>query len=250
MVKEEIVQEVKTSRQFSVIVDETKDVPKKSANLICSEVIYTTVCFTRALWSLKWQKTWMLLLLEVIGLYASLKSTGWSWTTRKPLLARAMAVRRWCTGPMQPRQIKEGAKRAFYVRCSAHLVIVHAVKSVANAGNVFSWLERQRVFMLDTQHVALVWTGCLPLSRCLRRLHLGNIHKEYWLELIRILLLFSSESSLRNWKFISDRLRAKTVDRAKAGELIEALTETLAQYRCPASFEEMRCERLDLYQLP
>lgn len=39
MVKEEIMQEVEESVQFSVIIDETKDVQKKRANVNCSEIL-------------------------------------------------------------------------------------------------------------------------------------------------------------------------------------------------------------------
>lgn len=43
-------------------------------------------------------------------------------------------------------------------------------------------------------------------------------------------------------------LQSKTVDYAKAVQLIEALKETLVQYRSEASFEEMWSEALDLCQ--
>lgn len=53
---------------------------------------------------------------------------------------------------------------------------------------------------------------------------------------------------LSDSKFLSDMFQPKTVEYAKAVELIEALKETLVQYRSQACFEEMWSETLDLCQ--
>uniref|UniRef100_A0A3Q2NU83 Uncharacterized protein n=1 Tax=Fundulus heteroclitus TaxID=8078 RepID=A0A3Q2NU83_FUNHE len=60
------------------------------------------------------------------------------------------------------------------------------------------------------------------------------------------LVLFRKVLSDSN--FLSDMLQSKTVDYAKAVELIEALKETLVLYRSQASFEEIWSETLDLCQ--
>lgn len=49
-------------------------------------------------------------------------------------------------------------------------------------------------------------------------------------------------------KVLSDILQCKTVDYAKAVEVIEAFRETLVQHRSQASFDEVWNETLDLYQ--
>lgn len=54
------------------------------------------------------------------------------------------------------------AKHAFYVHCSAHhlnLVIVDAIKSVPDAGNLFSLLERLCVFLSGSIRNGLKCSG-------------------------------------------------------------------------------------------
>lgn len=187
-------------------------------------------------------------------------------------------------------KIKEVAKHAFYVHCSAHclnLVIVDAVKSVADAGNFFSLLERLYVFMsgsyvhnkwLEVQremfdgaprelqqlsdtrwacrHIACrnVMDRSPAIVQVLEEIGSEN-HPQRAVEargiLAQIDLNFAGSlvlfrKVLSDSKFLSDMLQSKAVDYAKAVELIEALKETLVQYRSQASFEEMWSETLDL----
>uniref|UniRef100_A0A8C5BKB5 HAT C-terminal dimerisation domain-containing protein n=1 Tax=Gadus morhua TaxID=8049 RepID=A0A8C5BKB5_GADMO len=66
------------------------------------------------------------------------------------------------------------------------------------------------------------------------------------LNFVGCLVLF--RKVLSDAKYLSDMLQSKTVDYAKAVELIEALKETLLHYRCEASFDELWSEALDVCQ--
>lgn len=148
MVKEEIIQEVKTSKQFSVIVDETKDVQKKEQMSFVLRYFYNGVVHESFLEFEVAEHLDAAALSDKIICF--LEKHGLEY--KKNLVGQGYdgaAVMRGAHAGVQAK-IKEVAKHAFYVHCSAHclnLVIVDAVKSVADAGNFFSLLERLYVFM-------------------------------------------------------------------------------------------------------
>lgn len=148
MVKEEIIQEVKTSKQFSVIVDETKDVQKKEQTSFVLRYFYNGVVHESFLEFEVAEHLDAAALSDKIIFF--LEKHGLEY--KKNLVGQGYdgaAVMRGAHAGVQAK-IKEVAKHAFYVHCSAHclnLVIVDAVKSVADAGNFFSLLERLYVFM-------------------------------------------------------------------------------------------------------
>ncbi|XP_062853960.1 zinc finger MYM-type protein 1-like isoform X2 [Trichomycterus rosablanca] len=290
MVKEEIIQEVKTSKQFSVIVDETKDVKKKEQISFVLRYFYNGVVHESFLEFEVAEHLDAASLSDKIICF--LEKHGLEY--KKNLVGQGYdgaAVMRGAHAGVQAK-IKEVAKHAFYVHCSAHclnLVIVDAVKSVADAGNFFSLLERLYVFMsgsyvhnkwLEVQremfdgaprelqqlsdtrwacrHIACrnVMDRLPAIVQVLEEIASEN-HPQRAVEargiLAQIDLNFAGslvlfKKVLSDSKFLSDMLQSKTVDYAKAVELIEALKETLIQYRSQASFEEMWSETLDLCQ--
>uniref|UniRef100_A0A8P4KJH8 Zinc finger MYM-type protein 1 n=1 Tax=Dicentrarchus labrax TaxID=13489 RepID=A0A8P4KJH8_DICLA len=148
MVKEEIIQEVKTSKQFSVIVDETKDVQKKEQMSFVLRYFYNGVVHESFL---EFEVAEHLDAAALSGkIICFLEKHGLEYENN--LVGQGYdgaAVMRGAHAGVQAK-IKEVAKHAFCVHCSAHclnLVIVDAVKSVADAGNFFSLLERLYVFM-------------------------------------------------------------------------------------------------------
>lgn len=288
MVKEEIIQEVKTSKQFSVIVDETKDVQKKEQTSFVLRYFYNGVVHESFLEFEVAEHLDAAALSDKIIFF--LEKHGLEY--KKNLVGQGYdgaAVMRGAHAGVQAK-IKEVAKHAFYVHCSAHclnLVIVDAVKSVADAGNFFSLLERLYVFMsgsyVHNKWLEVQWEMFDGAPRELQQLsdtrwacrHIAcrNVmdrspaivqvleeigsenHPQRAVEargiLAQIDLNFAGSlvlfrKVLSDSKFLSDMLQSKAVDYAKAVELIEALKETLVQYRSQASFEEMWSETLDL----
>uniref|UniRef100_A0A671TI94 DUF4371 domain-containing protein n=1 Tax=Sparus aurata TaxID=8175 RepID=A0A671TI94_SPAAU len=253
MVKEEIIQEVKTSKQFSVIVDETKDVQKKEQMSFVLRYFYNGVVHESFLEFEVAEHLDAAALSDKIICF--LEKHGLEY--KKNLVGQGYdgaAVMRGAHAGVQAK-IKEVAKHAFCVHCSAHclnLVIVDAVKSVADAGNFFSLLERLYVFMSgsyvhnkwlevqremfdgaprELQQLSDTRWACRHIACCNVMDRLPAI--------VQVLEEIASENHPQ---------RSKTVDYAKAVQLIEALKETLVQYRSEASFEGIRSEALDLCQ--
>ncbi|KAF7230313.1 tenascin-R-like, partial [Nothobranchius furzeri] len=148
MVKKEIIQEVKKSKQFSVIVDETRDVQKKEQISFVLRYYYSGVVHESFLeFEVAEQMDAAALSDKIINF---LEKHGLEY--KDNLVGQGYdgaAVMRGAHAGVQAK-IKEVAKHAFYVHCSAHclnLVIVDAVKSVADAGNFFSLLERMYTFI-------------------------------------------------------------------------------------------------------
>nr|XP_054607093.1 zinc finger MYM-type protein 1-like [Nothobranchius furzeri] len=148
MVKKEIIQEVKKSKQFSVIVDETRDVQKKEQIYFVLRYYYSGVVHESFLeFEVAEQMDAAALSDKIINF---LEKHGLEY--KDNLVGQGYdgaAVMRGAHAGVQAK-IKEVAKHAFYVHCSAHclnLVIVDAVKSVADAGNFFSLLERMYTFI-------------------------------------------------------------------------------------------------------
>ncbi|XP_041856904.1 zinc finger MYM-type protein 1-like [Melanotaenia boesemani] len=288
MVKETIIQEVKTSKQFSVIVDETKDVQKKEQMSFVLRYYYNGMVHESFLeFDVAEHLDAAALSCKIINF---LERHGLQY--KKNLVGQGYdgaAVMRGAHAGVQAK-IKEVAKHAFYVHCSAHclnLVIVDTVKSVPDAGNFFSLLERLYVFvsgsyvhnkwlevqremfdgaprelqkLSDTRwacrHIACrsVMDRLPAVVQVLEEIGSEN-HPQRAVEargiLAQIDLNFAGSlvlfrKVLSDSKFLSDMLQSKTVDYAKAVELIEALKETLVTYRSQTSFDEMWTEILDL----
>ena len=148
MVKEEIIQEVKKSAQFSVLVDETKDLQKKEQMSFVLRYYYNGAVHESFL---EFDVAESLDAAALTGKIISfLQKHGLEY--KDNLVGQGYdgaAVMSGVHAGVQAK-IKEVAKHAFYVHCSAHclnLVIVDSVKSVTDAGHFFSLLERMYVFM-------------------------------------------------------------------------------------------------------
>ncbi|CAI5684850.1 zinc finger MYM-type protein 1-like [Oreochromis niloticus] len=148
MVAEEIMREVKDSAQFSVIVDETKDVSKSEQISFIVRYYYNGAIHESFLGFQEADR------LDAAGLTSKiigcLEKHGLDY--RQNLVGQGYdgaSVMSGSHSGVQAR-IKEVAKYAFYIHCSAHclnLVIVDAVQSVPDAGNFFSLLERLYTFI-------------------------------------------------------------------------------------------------------
>lgn len=148
MVAKEIVREVKDSAQFSVIVDETKDVSKSEQISFVVRYYYNGAIHESFLGFQEADR------LDAAGLTSKiigcLEKHGLDY--RQNLVGQGYdgaSVMSGSHSGVQAR-IKEVAKYAFYIHCSAHclnLVIVDAVQSVPDAGNFFSLLERLYTFI-------------------------------------------------------------------------------------------------------
>lgn len=288
MVKEEIIQEVKTSKHFSAIVDETKDVQKKEQMSFVLRYYYNGAVHESFLefevaehLDASALSDKIIQCLEKHGLEYKENLVGQGYD--------GAAVMRGAHAGVQAK-VKQVAKHAFYVHCSAHclnLVIVDTVKSVADAGTFFSLLERLYVFisgsyvhnkwlevqremfdgpprelqqLSDTRwacrHIACrnvmdrlpaivqVLEEIASENHPQRAVEARGILAQIDLNFAGCLVLF--RKVLTDSKFLSDMLQSKTVDYAKAVELIEALKETLVNYRSHTSFDEMWTEILDL----
>lgn len=148
MVKEEIIKEVKESGQFSVLVDETKDIRKQEQVSFVLRYYYNGAVYESFLEFQQAEKLDAASLTEKI--IACLEKCGLEY--KENLVGQGYDGASVMSGKhagVQAR-VKEVAKQAFYVHCSAHclnLVIVDSVKSVPDAASFFSLMERLYVFM-------------------------------------------------------------------------------------------------------
>ena len=148
MVRDEIIKEVKESEQFSVIVDETKDVKKKEQMSFVLRYFYNGMVHESFLEFQEAERLDAAGLTEKIidclerhGLNYKENLVGQGYDGAAVMSGKHSGVRA---------RIRDVASHAFYVHCSEHclnLVIVDSVKSVSEAGKFFSLLERLYVFM-------------------------------------------------------------------------------------------------------
>lgn len=139
---------VKEGAQFSVLVDETKDVKKKEQISFVLRYYYNGVVHESFLEFQEAENLDTASLTEKItgclekyGLEYKENLVGQGYDGASVMSGKRSGVQA---------RIKEVAKHAFYIHCSAHclnLVIVDSVKSVPDAASFFSLLERLYVFM-------------------------------------------------------------------------------------------------------
>lgn len=164
MVTEEIIQEVKKSTQFSVIVDETKDVQKKEQISFVLRYYYNGVVHESFLEFAEAERLHAAALTDKIINFFEKHGLEYKKNDGAAVMSGAHSG--------VQAKIKEVAKHAFYVHCSAHclnLVIVDSVKSVTDAGNFFSLLRRLYVFI----YIMYITRGWKCNERCLM-VHQGN----------------------------------------------------------------------------
>ena len=148
MVLGEIMDEVKASKYFSVMADETKDISKKEQMSIVLRYYYDGAVRESFLGFSEAKHLDAGSLASMI--IACLTKFGLEY--RENLVGQgydgASVMSGTCSG-VQTR-IKKEAKHAFYVHCNAHclnLVLVDCVKKVPEAGEFFSLLQHLYVFM-------------------------------------------------------------------------------------------------------
>uniref|UniRef100_A0A8C4F7V8 HAT C-terminal dimerisation domain-containing protein n=1 Tax=Dicentrarchus labrax TaxID=13489 RepID=A0A8C4F7V8_DICLA len=209
----EIIQEVKMSKQFSVIVDETKDVQKKEQMSFVLRYFYNGVVHESFL---EFEVAEHLDAAALSGkIICFLEKHGLEY--KKNLVVQ--------------REMFDGAPRELQQLGDTRWACRHIA-----CGNVMDRLPA----------VVQVLEEIASENHPQRAVEARGILAQIDLNFAGSLVLFRKVLSDSN--FLSDMLQSKTVDYAKAVELIEALKETLVQYRSQASFEEMWSDTLDLCQ--
>ncbi|KAK0132564.1 Zinc finger MYM-type protein 1 [Merluccius polli] len=268
MVKEEIIQEVKKGAQFSVLVDETKDLQKKEQMSFVLRYYYNGAVHESFL---------------EFDVAENLDAAALTGKIIIFLQKHGLEYKNNLVG--------QGYDGTAVIAHCLNLVRVDSVKSVTDAGHFFSLLERMYVFMYgsyvhnqwlqvqremfdgpprelqrlsDTRwacrHVACrnvmdrlpaiipvqVLENIASEKHPQRDVEARGILVQIDLNFVGCLVLF--RKVLSDAKYLSDMLQSKTVDYAKAVELIEALKEILLHYHCEASFDELWSEALDRYR--
>ncbi|XP_025761795.1 zinc finger MYM-type protein 1-like [Oreochromis niloticus] len=276
MVAEEIMQEVKDSAQFSVIVDETKDVSKSEQISFIVRYYYNGAIHESFLGFQEADR------LDAAGLTSKiigcLEKHGLDY--RQNLVGQGYDG---ATVMSVQARIKEVAKYGFYIHCSAHclnLVIVDTVQSVPDVGIFFSLLERLYTFisgsyvhqkwltvqqemfhgvprelqrLSDTswssRHIACrsimdrlpailhVLEEISSENNAQRAVEAKDILVQMDLNFVGCLALFRKVLSDSN--MLSEMLQSKTVDLSKAINLVESLKETMVYYRTESFFDDL-----------
>jgi Domain of unknown function (DUF4371)/hAT family C-terminal dimerisation region len=147
MVRQEIITEVKESGEFSIMADETKDVRKLEQLSLVLRYYHSGEIHESFLQFESAEKLDAASLTEKI--LTTLEKHGLDY--REHLVGQCYDGASVMSGKNNgvAKRIKELARFAFYIHCYAHrlnLVLVDAVKSVPEASNFFSLLERTYVF--------------------------------------------------------------------------------------------------------
>ncbi|XDV31283.1 hypothetical protein PO909_034004 [Leuciscus waleckii] len=157
MVKNNIIKEVKESQQFSIIVDETKDIQKKEQISFVLRYFYEGAVHESFIEFSEADQLDAGALSEKIICFFEKHGLEY----KKNLVGQGYdgaAVMSGVRAGVQAK-VREVAKHSFYVHCSAHclnLVIVDSVKNVSDAGTFFSLLEHLYVF-LSGSYVHTKW---------------------------------------------------------------------------------------------
>ncbi|XP_066982800.1 zinc finger MYM-type protein 1-like [Macrobrachium rosenbergii] len=231
MIKTEIVNEAKEAKFFSIIVDETKDVSKtEQLSLIIrycyKENLYESFLDFKAAFQLDanalTHEILNVLKRHEIYFKANLVGQGFDGVSVMSGRHKGVAAR-----------IKQEAPFAFYVHCHAHrlnLVLVDVIKSLPDASQFFSLLEKLYVF-ISGSYAHAKWI---------------DVQKElYPNEQTRQLKRLSDTRWACRYdacKVIRDRLSAvlANLDLVKAVELIETVTVQLEEMRSdPSSFDPL-----------
>ncbi|XP_022529426.2 zinc finger MYM-type protein 1 isoform X1 [Astyanax mexicanus] len=281
MVRTKIIEEVKDSEVFSIMVDETKDVKKKEQISLVVRYYFSGAVHESFLHFESADR------LDAAGLTDKiihiLQSHGLEY--RDNLVGQAYDGASVMSGKYTGVQarIKEQAKHAFYVHCSAHclnLVLVDTVKTVPEADQFFSLLERLYVFTSgsyvhqkwlsvqkemyegaprELQRLSDTRWACrymslrniidrLPaIKRVLQEIaheHHGDRSVEArgllaQIDLQFIVYLVTFCKVFGETKLLSDMLQSPSLDLSKAVDLVEALIQTLNDYRNESFFDSL-----------
>lgn len=289
MVRTKMIEEVKDSEVFSIMVDETKDVKKKKKK---EQISLVLGYYFRAVHEsfLHFESADRL---DAAGLTDKiihiLASHGLEY--KNNLVGQAYDGASVMSGKHSGVQarIKEQAKHSFYIHCSAHclnLVLVDTVKAVPEVGQFFSLLDRLYVFtsgsyvhqkwlsiqeemypgaprelqrLSDTRwacrYMALhtIMDRLPAIKRVLQDIvqeHNGDRSVEArgllaQIDLQFIVCLVTLHKVFGEAKFLSDMLQSSSLDLSKAVDLVEALVQTLNDYRDESFFDDLWNEVLN-----
>uniref|UniRef100_A0A8C4RRK3 DUF4371 domain-containing protein n=1 Tax=Erpetoichthys calabaricus TaxID=27687 RepID=A0A8C4RRK3_ERPCA len=277
MVRSEIVDEVKNSEYFSIMADETKDVSKQEQISFVLSSYYNGTIKESFLHFESAER------LDAVGLTEKivhlLEHHGLDY--KNNLIGQAYDGAAVMSGkhPGVQARIKEKAKYALYIHCSAHclnLVLVHVIKAVPEAEEFFALLQSLYVFTSDSyvhpkctrelQQLSDTTWACrfialwkimdrLPaLKRILQEMVkqrrgekssearglLVQIDQEFAVYLVTFRKLFGET------KLLSDMLQSSTVDLLRAADLVEGLVQTLTYLRQESFFDNYWDEVLNI----
>uniref|UniRef100_A0A8C4RT82 DUF4371 domain-containing protein n=1 Tax=Erpetoichthys calabaricus TaxID=27687 RepID=A0A8C4RT82_ERPCA len=260
MVRSEIVDEVKNSEYFSIMADETKDVSKQEQISFVLSSYYNGTIKESFLHFESAER------LDAVGLTEKivhlLEHHGLDY--KNNLIGQAYDGAAVMSGkhPGVQARIKEKAKYALYIHCSAHclnLVLVHVIKAVPEAEEFFrSTRELQQ--LSDTtwacRFIALwkIMDRLPALKRILQEMVkqrrgekssearglLVQIDQEFAVYLVTFRKLFGET------KLLSDMLQSSTVDLLRAADLVEGLVQTLTYLRQESFFDNYWDEVLNI----
>lgn len=280
MVRSEIIKEVKDSEYFSVMADETKDVSKKEQISFILRYYYNGAIkesFLHFECAEKLDATGLtdkiVHLLEHHGLDYKNHLIGQAYDGAAVMSGKHSGVQA---------RIRDKAKYAFYIHCSAHclnLVLVDVVKTIPEAAEFFALLQSLYVFT-SSSYVHSKWLAVqkdmygntrelqqlsetrwacqfvairnimdrLPaLKQVLQELaqesrgersseargFLAQIDLEFVMHLVAFKKLFGET------KLLSDMLQSPNVDLSRAVDLVEALVQTLKDFRQERYFDTL-----------
>lgn len=287
MVRAEIIKEMKQSETFSIMVDETKDVSKKEQMSFILRYYYNGAIKESFLHFECAEKLDAASLTEKI--VQLLEHHGLDYKNHLiGQLYDGAAVMSGKHSGVQAR-IREKAKYAFYIHCSAHclnLVLVDVAKTVPEAAEFFALLQSLYVF-ISSSYVHAKWLAIqenmygstrelqslsdtrwacrfVALRNIMDRLPaikqvlqevtqerrgeqssearglLAQLDIEFVVHLVTLRKLFGET------KLLSDMLQAPNLDLSRAVDLVEALVQTLTDFRQDTFFDTLWDEVLDI----
>uniref|UniRef100_A0A669BDB9 TTF-type domain-containing protein n=1 Tax=Oreochromis niloticus TaxID=8128 RepID=A0A669BDB9_ORENI len=250
MVAEEIIREVKDSGQFSVIVDETKDVSKSEQISFIVRYYYNGAIHESFLGFQEADR------LDAAGLTSKiigcLEKHGLDY--RQNLVGQGYDGASVMSGSHSGvhARIKEVAKYAFYIHCSA-------TKWLTVQQEMFHGVPRELQRLSDTRwssrHIACRnIMDRLPAILCVleeissennaqRAVEAKGILVQMDLNFVGCLALF--RKVLNDSNMLSEMLQSKTVDLSKAINLVESLKETIVYYPTESFFDDLWTDILE-----
>uniref|UniRef100_A0A672I3S2 TTF-type domain-containing protein n=1 Tax=Salarias fasciatus TaxID=181472 RepID=A0A672I3S2_SALFA len=225
VVRTEITEEVKNSEVFSIIADETKDVKGKEQISLVLRYYYNGAIQESFLHFESAEK------LDAAGLSGKiihiLENHGLEY--KKNLVGQAYDGASVTSGQHSGVQarIKEEAKYAFYIHCTAHclnLVLVDAVRAVPEVEEFFYLLEKLSALPAVQRLLQEVAQEGGERSVEARGL-LALIDFEFTARLVSLRKVFGET------ELLSEMLQSPTLDVSKAVDLVEALVQTLKDFR-------------------